>query len=114
MEQIENNNNSMSTIDVLVALVKGIDTKIDNVSSKVEKLTEDNIVQKTDIERIKAEILLIKTRQSDLSNKIDEVESAAIKEKAERWNMVVNNIIKALASLAFTAILAYIGIKAVK
>lgn len=114
MEQIENNNNSMSTIDVLVTLVKGIDTKIDNVSSKVEKLTEDNIVQKTDIERIKAELLLIKTRQSDLSNKVDEIEGREIKEKAERWNIIVNNAIKALVSLAFTAILAYIGIKAVK
>lgn len=111
---MENNNNSTSTIDVLVTLVKGIDAKIDNVSSKVEKLTEDNIVQKTDIERIKAEILLIKTRQSDLSNKIDEIETRSVKEKAEKWNMIVNNAIKALVSLAFTAILAYIGIKAVK
>lgn len=113
MERTDNDI-SMSSIELLTTLVKGIDTKIDNVSSKVEKLTEDNIVQKTDIERIKAEILLIKTRQSDLSNKIDEVESAAIKEKAERWNMVVNNIIKAIVGLAFTAILAYIGIKVVK
>lgn len=111
--ELMDNNNSMSAIEVLIALVKGIDTKIDNVSSKVEKLTEDNIVQKTDIERIKAEILLIKTRQSDLSNKIDEVEGAALKEKAEKWNMVVNNIIKAIVGLAFTAILAYIGIKVV-
>lgn len=104
----------MSSIELLTTLVKGIDSKIDNVSSKVEKLTEDNIVQKTDIERIKAEILLIKTRQSDLSNKIDEIENRSVKEKAEKWNMIVNNAIKALVSLAFTAILAYIGIKAVK
>lgn len=113
MERTDNDI-SMSSIELLTTLVKGIDAKIDKVSSKVEKLTEDNIVQKTDIERIKAEILLIKTRQSDLSNKIDEVEGAAIKEKAERWNMVVNNIIKAIVGLAFTAILAYIGIKVVK
>lgn len=113
MERIDNDI-SMSSIELLTTLVKGIDSKIDNVSSKVEKLTEDNIVQKTDIERIKAEILLIKTRQSDLSNKIDEVESAAIKEKAEKWNMIVNNTIKAIVGLAFTAILAYIGIKVVK
>ena len=109
-----NNNNSTPAIEVLIALVKGIDTKIDNVSYKVEKLTEDNIVQKTDIERIKAELLLIKTRQSDLSNKVDELEDRGLKEKAERWNTIVNNAIKALVSLAFTAILAYIGIKAVK
>lgn len=104
---------SVSAIEVLTTLVKGIDTKIDNVASKVEKLTEDNIVQKTDIERIKAEILLIKTRQSELSNKIDEIEDKDLKEKAEKWNIIVNNIIKTLASLAFTAILAYIGIKVV-
>lgn len=112
MERIDNNN-SMSAIEVLIALVKGIDTKIDNVSSKVEKLTEDNIVQKTDIERIKAEILLIKTRQSDLSSKIDEIEDKGIKEKAERWNIIVNNALKTLVSLAFTGILAYVGIKVV-
>lgn len=113
---MENSNNdiSVSSIELLTTLVKGIDSKIDNVSSKVEKLTEDNIVQKTDIERIKAEILLIKTRQSDLSNKIDEIEDRGLKEKAERWNMIVNNAIKAIVSLAFTAILAYIGIKVVK
>lgn len=114
MERTENSNISMSSIELLTTLVKGIDTKIDNVSSKVEKLTEDNIVQKTDIERIKAEILLIKTRQSDLSNKIDEIETRSVKEKAEKWNMIVNNAIKALVSLAFTAILAYIGIKVVQ
>lgn len=114
MERTENSNIPMSSIELLTTLVKGIDSKIDNVSSKVEKLTEDNIVQKTDIERIKAEILLIKTRQSDLSNKIDEIETRSVKEKAEKWNMIVNNAIKALVSLAFTAILAYIGIKAVK
>lgn len=112
MEQVENDK-SVSAIKVLIALVKGIDTKIDNVSAKVEKLTEDNIVQKTDIERIKAELLLIKTRQSDLSNRVDEIEDRGLKEKAERWNMIVKNAIKALVSLAFTAILAYIGIKAV-
>lgn len=114
MERTENSNISMSSIELLTTLVKGIDSKIDNVSSKVEKLTEDNIVQKTDIERIKAEILLIKTRQSDLSNKIDEIETRGVKEKAEKWNMIVNNAIKALVSLAFTAILAYIGIKVVQ
>lgn len=113
MERIENNNMSMSAIEVLTTLVKGIDTKIDNVASKVEKLTEDNIVQKTDIERIKAEILLIKTRQSELSNKIDEIEDKDLKEKAEKWNIIVNNAIKALVSLAITAVLAYIGIKVV-
>ena len=113
---MENSNNdiSVSSIELLTTLVKGIDSKIDNVSSKVEKLTEDNIVQKTDIERIKAEILLIKTRQSDLSNKIEDIEDRDLKEKAERWNIIVNNIIKAIVSLAFTAILAYIGIKVVK
>lgn len=113
---MENVNNDISTptIKVLIELVKGIDSKIDSVSSKVEKLTEDNIVQKTDIERIKAEILLIKTRQSDLSNKIDEVEDKGLKEKAERWNMIVSNAIKTLVSLAFTAMLAYVGIKVVK
>ena len=111
---MENNNNiSMSSIELLTTLVKGIDTKIDKVSSKVEKLTEDNIVQKTDIERIKAELSLIKTRQSDLSNKVNEIEDRGLKEKAERWNMIVNNIIKAIVGLAFTAILAYIGIKVV-
>lgn len=114
MERTENSNISMSSIELLTTLVKGIDSKIDSVSSKVEKLTEDNIVQKTDIERIKAEILLIKTRQSDLSNKIDEIENRSVKEKAEKWNMIVNNAIKALVSLAFTAILAYIGIKVVQ
>lgn len=113
---MENSNNdiSVSSIELLTTLVKGIDSKIDNVSSKVEKLTEDNIVQKTDIERIKAEILLIKTRQSDLSNKIEDIEDRDLKEKAERWNIIVNNIIKAIVSLAFTAILAYIGIKVVR
>lgn len=111
MENNNSNNDSMPyAIKVLTTLVKGIDTKIDKVTSKVEKLTEDNIVHNADIERIKEDIASIQDKQEELSKKIEAVEDANLKKSSERWNNLVNNTIKLMLSISFTALLAYIGI----
>lgn len=102
---------SPTALNVLITLVKGIDAKIDNVATKVEKLSEDNTIQKVVIEGLKAEILSIKKSQEGLSNRLEDLENKSIKDKAEKWNMIVNNALKILVSLAFTATLAYLGIK---
>ena len=102
---------SPTTLDVLITLVRGIDTKIDNVATKVEKLSEDNTIQKVVIEGLKTEILSIKKSQEGLSNRLEDLENKSIKDKAEKWNMVVDNVLKVIVSLAFTATLAYLGIK---
>ena len=102
---------SPTALNVLITLVKGIDAKIDNVSTKVEKLSEDNTIQKVVIEGLKTEILSIKKSQEGLSNRLEELEDKSIKDKAEKWNMIVDNALKIILSLAFTATLAYLGIK---
>ena len=102
---------SPTTLNVLITLVKGIDAKIDNVATKVEKLSEDNTIQKVVIEGLKAEILSIKKSQEGLSNRLEDLENKSIKDKAEKWNMIVDNALKIIISLAFTATLAYLGIK---
>ena len=102
---------SPTALNVLITLVKGIDAKIDNVATKVEKLSEDNTIQKVVIEGLKAEILSIKKSQEGLSNRLEDLENKSIKDKAEKWNMIVNNALKIVVSLAFTATLAYLGIK---
>ena len=109
MEEIENR--PPNALSVLITLVKGIDAKIDNVATKVEKLSEDNTIQKVVIEGLKAEILSIKKSQEGLANRLEDLENKSIKDKAEKWNMIVNNALKILVSLAFTATLAYLGIK---
>ena len=109
MEEIENK--SPNALSVLITLVKGIDTKIDNVAAKVEKLSEDNTIQKVVIEGLKTEILSIKKSQEGLSNRLEELEDKSIKDKAEKWNMIVDNVLKVIISVAFTATLAYLGIK---
>ena len=109
MEEIENR--PPNTLSVLITLVKGIDTKIDNVAAKVEKLSEDNAIQKVVVEGLKTEILSIKKSQEGLSNRLEELEDKSIKDKAEKWNMIVDNALKIIISLAFTATLAYLGIK---
>lgn len=109
MEEIENK--SPTALNVLITLVKGIDAKIDNVATKVEKLSEDNTIQKVVIEGLKTEILSIKKSQEGLSGRLEELENKSIKDKAEKWNMIVNNALKIIVSLAFTATLAYLGIK---
>ena len=109
MEEIESR--SPSALSVLITLVKGIDAKIDNVATKVEKLSEDNTIQKVVIEGLKTEIINIKESQEELSDRLGELENKSIKAKAERWNMIVNNALKIIVSLAFTATLAYLGIK---
>ena len=102
---------SPTALNVLITLVKGIDAKIDNVATKVEKLSEDNTIQKVVIEGLKTEILSIKKSQEGLSNRLEELEDKSIKDKAEKWNMIVDNALKIIVSLAFTATLAYLGIK---
>lgn len=102
---------SPTALSVLVTLVKGIDTKIDNVAAKVEKLSEDNTIQKVAVEGLKTEILNIKKSQEGLSDRLEELENKSIKDKAEKWNMIVNNALKIIVSVAFTATLAYLGIK---
>ena len=109
MEEIENR--PPNALSVLITLVKGIDAKIDNVATKVEKLSEDNTIQKVVIEGLKTEILSIKKSQEGLSNRLEELENKSIKDKAEKWNMIVNNALKIIVSVAFTATLAYLGIK---
>lgn len=109
MEEIENK--SPNALSVLITLVKGIDAKIDNVATKVEKLSEDNAIQKVVVEGLKTEILSIKKRQEKLSDRLEDLENKSIKAKAERWNMIVNNVLKIIVSVAFTATLAYLGIK---
>lgn len=102
---------SPTSLNVLITLVKGIDTKIDNVAAKVEKLSEDNTIQKVVIEGLKTEIVSIKKSQEGLSDRLEELENKSIKDKAEKWNMIVDNVLKVIVSLAFTATLAYLGIK---
>jgi len=102
---------SPTTLDVLITLVRGIDAKIDNVATKVEKLSEDNTIQKVVVEGLKTEIVSIKKSQEGLSNRLEELENKSIKDKAEKWNMIVDNVLKIIVSLAFTATLAYLGIK---
>lgn len=102
---------SPTALNVLITLVKGIDAKIDNVATKVEKLSEDNTIQKVVIEGLKTEILSIKKSQEGLSNRLEDLEDKSIKDKAEKWNMIVDNALKIIVSLAFTATLAYLGIK---
>ena len=102
---------SPTALNVLITLVKGIDAKIDNVATKVEKLSEDNTIQKVVIEGLKTEILSIKKSQEGLSGRLEELENKSIKDKAEKWNMIVDNVLKIIISVAFTATLAYLGIK---
>lgn len=102
---------SPTALNVLITLVKGIDAKIDNVATKVEKLSEDNTIQKVVIEGLKTEIVSIKKSQEGLSNRLEELEDKSIKDKAEKWNMIVDNVLKVIISVAFTATLAYLGIK---
>lgn len=109
MEEIASE--SPTALSVLITLVKGIDTKIDNVAAKVEKLSEDNTIQKVAVEGLKAEILNIKKSQEELSDRLEELENKSIKDKAEKWNMIVNNALKIIVSVAFTATLTYLGIK---
>src|SRR5574344_1999533 len=98
---------SPTEFNVLITVVKGIDAKIDNVATKVEKLSEDNTIQKVVIEGLKTEILSIKKSQEGLSNRLEDLEDKSIKDKAEKWNMIVDNALKIIVSLAFTATLAY-------
>lgn len=98
-------------LDTLFEQYKSIDDKLDKISGKVEKLGTETIVQRMDIDHLKAEIVLLKTKQDNISKDIEELRTRPIKEKAERWTGIINVILKGIAGLFVTAMLAYIGLK---
>lgn len=100
----------MNEIDVLINLSRSIESKIDKVSDKVEKLSNENVVQKMDIDFLKAEVALIKSKQKEMQETLNEIEDAPVKEKAEKWKTIIDYALKAILGLLFTALLAYIGI----
>lgn len=103
----------MNEIDVLISLSRSIESKIDKVSDKVEKLSNENVVQKMDIDFLKAEVTLIKSKQKEMQEALDNVKIEPVKEKAEKWKTIIDYTLKAILGLLFTALLAYIGIKKV-
>ena len=101
----------MNELEILVSQYKNIDSKLDKISDKVEKLSTETIVQRLDIDHLKAEVVLLKNKQDELLTRIDELEGLPNKEKAEKWTIIVNNILKGIAGIFIAAMLAYIGIK---
>ena len=101
----------MNELEVLVNQYKNIDSKLDKISDKVEKLSTETVVQRLDIDHLKAEVVLLKKQQDEILARIDELEDLPNKEKAEKWSTVVNNVLKVLSGLFTTAMLTYIGIK---
>lgn len=98
-------------LEVLVEQYKNINDKLDKISNKVENLGTETVIQRMDIDQLKAEIVFLKTKQDGISKDIEELRTKPVKEKAERWSTVMNVILKGIAGLFVTAMLAYIGLK---
>ena len=72
----------MNELEVLVNQYKNIDSKLDKISDKGEKLSTETVVQRLDIDHLKAEVVLLKKQQDEILARIDELEDLPNKEKA--------------------------------
>lgn len=103
---MENNDFSL-----LVKQYENINTKLDKISDKVTSLNNETIVQRMDIDHLKAEVVLLKDEQRTVKEQITELKNADNTKKAKRWDTIINRVLVGICSLVGAAVLAFLGIK---
>lgn len=103
---MENNDFSL-----LVKQYENINTKLDKISDKVTSLNNETIVQRMDIDHLKAEVVLLKDEQRTVKEQITELKNADNTKKAKRWDTIINRVLIGICSLVGAAVLAFLGIK---
>lgn len=103
---MENNDFSL-----LVKQYENINTKLDKISDKVTSLNNETIVQRMDIDHLKAEVVLLKDEQRNVKEQINLLENADNAKKAKRWDTIINRVLIGICSIVGAAVLAFLGIK---
>lgn len=101
-------------IDILYDQYKKIDSKLDAIVTTISNLATVSTAQKVDLEHVKEDIDELKLEQKRLAKELEELKNAPNLDKAEKWKVVTNSILKSVATIVVSAMLAYLGIKGLK
>lgn len=101
-------------IDILYDQYKKIDSKLDAIVTTVSNLATVSTAQKVDLEHVKEDVDELKLEQKRLAKELEELKNAPNLDKAEKWKVVTNSILKSVATIAVSTMLAYLGIKGLK
>lgn len=85
--------------------------KIENSIEELRKVLVDSRIQAHDIEDMKADIIRHEGKLDKLENKIQELELKPTKEKADKWQYIVDYIFKSVVAVAIGVILVKVGLK---
>ena len=85
--------------------------KIENSIEELRKVLVDSRIQAHDIEDMKADIIRHEGKLDKLENKIQELELKPTKEKADKWQYIVDYIFKSVVAVAIAVILVKVGLK---
>lgn len=101
-------------IDILYDQYNKIDSKLDAIVTTISNLATVSTAQKVDLEHVKEDVEELKLEQKRLAKELEELKNAPNLDKAEKWKIVTNSILKSIATIAVSAMLAYLGIKGLK
>lgn len=101
-------------IDILYDQYKKIDSKLDAIVTTVSSLATVSTAQKVDLEYLKEDVAELQLEQKRLAKELEELRDAPALAKAEKWKIVTNSILKSIATVVVSAMLAYLGIKGLK
>ena len=85
--------------------------KIENSIEELRKVLVDSRIQAHDIEDMKADIIRHEGKLDKLENKVQELELKPTKEKADKWQYILDYIFKSIVAVAIGVILVKVGLK---
>ena len=85
--------------------------KIENSIEELRKVLIDSRIQAHDIEDMKADIIRHEGKIDKLENKVQELELKPTKEKADKWQYILDYVFKSIVAVAIGVILVKVGLK---
>ena len=85
--------------------------KIENSIEELRKVVIDSRIQAHDIEDMKADIIRHEGKIDKLENKVQELELKPTKEKADKWQYILDYVFKSIVAVAIGVILVKVGLK---
>ena len=85
--------------------------KIETSIEELRKVLVDSRIQAHDIEDMKSDIIRHEGKLDKLENKVQELELKPTKEKADKWQYILDYIFKSIVAVAIGVILVKVGLK---
>lgn len=85
--------------------------KIENSIEDLRKVLIESRIQAHDIEEMKSDIAKVSGKVEGIETKLQILELKPTKEKAEKWQYIIDYVFKTLIALAVGALLVKMGLK---